>query len=69
MPLYTAMWVRADYTKVNAISTEARLLPGSCSCVRTAFYCVAVIYVIITKTLQLKQATKIEGADRRLELA
>ena len=32
------MLVCADYTKVNATSTEA--------CVRTAFYCIAVIFIV-----------------------
>ena len=33
LPLYTAMWVSTDYTKVNATSSEDRLAPGSCTCV------------------------------------
>ena len=45
LPLYTAMWVSTDDTKVNTTSTEARLAPGSCTCVqRTAFYRVVVIF-------------------------
>ena len=40
------MWVGAYYKKVNATSTEARLAPVSCTCVRTAFYCVAVIFLV-----------------------
>ena len=39
LPLYTPMLVCADYTKVNATSTEA--------CVCTAFYCIAVILNVL----------------------
>ena len=49
LPLFTLMWVSGlvstDYKKVNAFSTEARLVPGSCTCVRAAFYRVAVIFI------------------------
>ena len=31
LPLYTAMWVSVDYTKIHTISTEVKLAPVSCT--------------------------------------
>ena len=55
LPLYTVMCMQADYTKVNATSTKARLAPGSCTCVRTAFYHVAVIYPLCLQYVPFEQ--------------
>ena len=38
---------------VNATSTQARLAPGSCTCVHTAFYCVAVILLWVPGLMYL----------------
>jgi hypothetical protein len=46
LPLYSTMWVSVwvSADKTNTTSTDARLATCSCTCVRTAFYHVAVIF-------------------------
>ena len=67
LPLYTAISVRpSQIRKKVKKSTQPHLVPGSCTCVCTAFYRIAVIFAIDQHLIwHILNPIKIGGSDQR----